>query len=78
MTTHDVHGHEYAKLSQIKPGIIVQVDNGFTCIGHWQKRIVEQDEDGRLWIKCKSGHHYLDGQADDGEHLIGIYKVEGA
>jgi hypothetical protein len=73
----DVNGRAYAKLSSLKAGDIVQVDGDFTCIGKWQERPVEHDGEREgpqgLYIKCRSGRHYLDGQADDGDTLIGVY-----
>jgi hypothetical protein len=72
----DVHGREYAKLSELKPGDRLEIDGGFPCIHRGRKRTVRRDEGG-LFVGCLSGQHYLDGQADDGEHLVGMYPVRG-
>lgn len=77
----DIHGRVYAKLSELKPGMIVSVDNGFDCMKGGDKFIVEAATDGSLFIKCGSeGGHTLDGQLadeNDNDHdpdeLIGIY-----
>lgn len=74
----DNHGRPYARLSTLKAGDKVQVDDGFTCIVKWGHRLVRQDStrpgiDG-LFIDCRSGRHYLDGQLDDdSDFLIGVY-----
>lgn len=72
MAIKDKKGRAYAKLSQLKAGQMVWVDGGFTCLPPWTKREVKQDADG-LYIDCSEGTHHLAGQADDGEHCIGIY-----
>lgn len=70
--THDVHGNAYAKLSELKEGDFVLIDGGFSCLSQGKAQ-VRADDSGRLFIPCSSGNHYLDGQADDGEHCVGIY-----
>ena len=35
---------------------------------------VYQADDG-LYLLCARGRHYLSGQADDGEHCVGVYKA---
>lgn len=70
----DVHGHEYAKLSQLKAGDFVVVDDGFDCMSAWQAFGVLEDEGG-LYLPCADGGHYLDGQLDtDNDTLVGIYR----
>lgn len=72
MTRADTNGRHYAKLSEVKAGDAVELDAGFTCMkaGKYE---VHADEAGSLYVICADGHHYIDGQADDGEHLIGVY-----
>lgn len=80
--TCDTYGRPWAKLSGLREGDRIELDDGFTC---HDAGIVElkRDDDG-LYFECagpedepdsvdKPCHHYLDGQADDGEHLVGIY-----
>lgn len=87
MSTHDKQGRPWAKLSEVKPGDILIADGGFTCIPEGARLTVREDSDG-LYVPCAgddadSGHpiiggqHYLEGQADDGEHLVGFYKADG-
>lgn len=79
MPTSDKTGRHYAKLNDLKPGDRVQVDDGFTCIPLWSEKEVRADQSGDLWIKCRRGQHYLDGQLDyngDTDALVGIYKLE--
>lgn len=71
--SHDANGREYLKLSEAKMGMKVELDNGFTCASG----VVELDDDFLgIHFKCDQGFHYIDGQCDDGEHCVGIYKVE--
>ena len=71
MATHDNFGRAYAKLSELKQGDWIDLDSGFSCT-EARHTIVLYDHDG-LYYRCKHGRHYLIGQADDGEHCIGIY-----
>lgn len=72
MSTCDNDGRPYAKLSLTKPGDMLIADAGFECILAWKSLEVKADLQG-LYVDCAEGKHYLDGQADDGEHLIGLY-----
>ncbi len=73
MSTKDKYGREYAKLSALKDGDFIKIDSGFTCAPA-SVRSVRQDERG-LYFKCSDGNHYLAGQADDGEHCVGIVHI---
>ena len=93
MPATDASGRPYAKLSELQPGDKVQVDDGFTCIKAGAKRTVWYKGDG-LCIRCGGSadddedstadkpqvhSHYLVGQlSDDGDSLIGIYKLGAA
>jgi len=70
MTT-DRSGRPWAKLSQLRAGEQVLLDKGFTCNCGGLTTIYE-DTKG-LYFNCDDGHHYLSGQADDGEHCVGVY-----
>lgn len=69
----DAKGLPYAKLSELRENEIVRLDEGFTCIGPGHVKLYK--EAGELAFKCSAGHHFIRGQADDGETCIGIYKV---
>jgi hypothetical protein len=77
MTTHDKAGRPYAKLSELKAGDVVELDGDFTCRAAGKARLFERD--GNLYFDCSEGGHNIRGQADDGEHCMGIYlaKVSG-
>ena len=61
-----------ARLSEIKANDAVEVC-GFDCMDG--KQIIQEDS-GRLYIACSMGRHYLEGQLDDdGDSLVGIFKV---
>lgn len=77
----DINGRPYAKLSELKPGSLVEVDDGFDCMKGADVLTV-QGEIGSLFISCLSeGGHTLDGQlagedndqGHDPDELIGIY-----
>ena len=70
--TTDTIGKPWAKLSELKPGDILIPDGGFTCMKEGARMKVVKDKDGSLFLPCNCGGHSLDGQADDGEHLVGL------
>lgn len=70
MHSHDNVGRAYAKLSELRAGSNVIVDDSFTCMKPWSKHVVRADKS----IDCDCGRHGLDGQLqDDGDTLIGVY-----
>ena len=74
MNTTDRQGRPWAKLSELKVGDIVELDGGFTC-QEAGVATVHSDEDEKLYFICGDGRHYLSGQADDGEHCVGVYRT---
>lgn len=75
MTTHNTAGVEYAKITDLRAGDKVNVDDGFICRkGGWAtvRRAKNRRGPAALYIPCRHGGHYLDGQCDDGDHCIGI------
>lgn len=89
MATHDICGREYARLSQIRAGDMIEIDAGFTC-REAGPALVLADKDGRLCFACSGGdapsrifrradRHMIDGQVgDDDDHLVGIYSPDPA
>lgn len=75
MSTHDKQGFPWAKLSELKPGDKVRVDAGFDCMGPNTVKVVHSNIRQGLWIGCQHGEHFLEPQADDGEHCVGLYHV---
>ena len=69
--THDTDGRAYLKLSEAREGLI-ELDAGFTCRVA-SRAILYRDERGKFYFNCAEGSHFLDGQANDGEHCIGVY-----
>lgn len=70
----DKNGREYAKLSQLQVGDEIELDAGFTCRGTGPT-FVRLDKHDQFYFLCNEGHHVLKGQADNGEDLIGVYKL---
>lgn len=73
--THDKNERPYAKLSQLKAGDKVELDTGFTCHEAGVVHLEQHQPEGPLFFKCADGWHNIEGQADDGEHCVGIYTV---
>jgi len=68
----DSNEREYAKLSQLKAGDYIEIDDGFDC--RKQNIVTIREAYGKLGFECSHGIHWLSGQlADDGDSLIGIY-----
>lgn len=63
------------KLADLKPGDRL---TGFTfwgCVPEHAVRIVCRDETG-LFVKCKTGQYYLDGQQDEpGGDLVNVERA---
>lgn len=64
---------KFAKLSELRVGDQVDLDGGFDCMSG--RKVVYGDAKG-LYLLCKDGRHYLDGQTDKDGDVIGITKVE--
>lgn len=68
----DKQNRPYAKLSELKAGDHVELDNGFDC--HVMGvATIHADDRGDLYFACHYGKHYIADQADGGGTLIGIY-----
>lgn len=74
--TTDTDGRPYAKLSELKVADVLIADGGFTCLKEGARRTVKRRVVTReLYIDCADHGHVLAGQADDGEHLVGLYRA---
>ncbi|HKK38413.1 MAG TPA: hypothetical protein VJ949_03300 [Cryomorphaceae bacterium] len=61
----------WLKYEDLKNGMNVHADGGFTCMHEGTKRVYS-DEDG-FYLKCDDGKHYLDGQiVGDNDEMVGI------
>jgi len=69
--THDINGREWAKLSELRAGDTVELDGGFDC--HTAGVTILHEDSQGLFFGCGEGTHRIDGQADNGEHCVGIY-----
>ncbi len=85
----DKQGRPYARLSTLKPGDKIIVDDGFAhtkcAMAAWSQHPVKQMPAGKqqypgdrmLYISCSQGRHMLDGQLmSDNDSLVGIYRLE--
>lgn len=75
----DKNGRPYALLEELRDGQRIELDDGFECLNHEADRpttrTVLADDAGRLFFTCRCGRHYLDGQLEGGDSLIGVYCV---
>lgn len=53
------------KVTEVKVGDVLVVDDVFTCIPAWTKVVIYKDEFDNLYFPCDQERHYLDGQIDD-------------
>jgi hypothetical protein len=77
MSTHDINGREYAKLSELKVGDKLEIEYGFICMDKGEIKEVKENKDKELIVECRNpGDHWLAGQTNyENTHLIGMYKV---
>ena len=66
------------KLTDLRPGDIVQGFESWCCVPHFAKRTVQKAKDGTLFLRCSDGTHLLDGQEDDNGILVGMSKARNA
>lgn len=70
----DANGRLYAREGELKVDDKVQVDGDFTCVPVDLVRHVFEDPGG-LFILCRHGQHYLDGQLNEEGAYVGIYPM---
>jgi hypothetical protein len=68
----DTSGRPYAELSKLRAGDLVELDDGFDCAPPG-KVMLHFGKGRRLYFICSHGQHFVDGQADDGVHCVGMY-----
>lgn len=78
----DVYGRPWAHTDELKPGHMIELDDGFTCVAKKRspkyKRYHRVHRDGGgLYFECKEGKHYLAGQLGEHGELIGVYPALG-
>jgi hypothetical protein len=61
----------WISFEQVKEGQTIVADGGFTCMEAGPK-LVEAGDHG-LFVRCQCGQHYLDGQIDDGDEVVGFH-----
>lgn len=71
----------WAKIDEVKAGVTLIADGGFTCLKKGQRCLVHNDEavagqhqwpGSGLYVECQDGQHFLDGQLDGGDEYIGL------
>jgi hypothetical protein len=68
------------RLTDLKPGDVVIADASIACVAcvapgpKW----VAADPEGSLFIPCRQGRHYLDGQQGQHGRLIGLRFADAA
>lgn len=74
-TDHDTAGRAWLKLADAEAGQEVELDSGFTCHPAGRVKIEGSASRKGLWFECSNGKHFIDSQADDGIHCVGIYPI---
>ncbi len=64
-----------ATTTNVRQGIRLIADDGFICLTAGAICEVQCDEADALYVACRLGRHYLDGQLDDGDVYIGFRLV---
>jgi hypothetical protein len=64
---------QYAKLDELKEGDKIELDAGFTCHTAGIVTVCRDENSGELYFACDQGRHYLVGQVDNDDRLIGIH-----
>lgn len=72
--THNTAGQPYLKLQDLKVGMMMHVDGGFSCMPEGDC-MVEATQDGELFVPCSSGSHLLEGQCEEDGTMVGITAV---
>lgn len=62
------------KLSEIRVGDLLKVDDGFSCVPPNSLVTVYRCKRG-LYFECTEGRHYLDGQTNENGNLVGLEKT---
>lgn len=82
MAKADLDGRAYAHRRDLRPGLLVELDNGFPCM-HAGRQVVERDDVGHF-VRCSGGDtrrkptqkHHLEPQGDGNRgYLTGVYLV---
>jgi hypothetical protein len=59
----------FAPASSVKEGTILVPDGRFTCMKANVEKRVNISETEQLYVECRCGRHYLDGQFENGVYL---------
>lgn len=79
MPLTDKHGRKWAFAKDVKVGDMLECDPGFTCMACGAKRCVKREGTrggfSTLYIDCRDGKHFLEGQIGEDGELVGLYKA---
>lgn len=74
MSDRDKNGIPYLDITRVNEKTVIEDDGEIPCLNPKSRHVVFFDN-GRPYVFCKDGKHFLDGQADDGVHCVGFYEV---
>ncbi len=60
------------RLEDVRVGTVLVADGSFTCLPPRARRIVQIDDKAGPFIECADGKHFLDGQTDGADKLVGL------
>ena len=52
-------------IDAVKVGDLLRADGGFTCLNDGELCLVHEGPSGGLYVECRSGQHFLDGQINE-------------
>ena len=65
--------HVYVKVADVKMGdTLVVTGDEYDCIHDGEEKEVKQDWNGRLFVDCDEGQHFLDKGTDIHDYVIGL------
>lgn len=65
-----------ATLAEVSAGKRLIADGGFTCLIEGEVCEVHEDPARGLYVGCSEGRHYLDGQLNEDDQVVGFSIVE--
>lgn len=68
----------FANIKDVTAGTKLVCDGGFTCIAAGSTLEVQASDTGNLYVPCRHGRHYLDGQTDDDGVIVGLSLAENS
>lgn len=76
MAALDSSGRMYATHAKVRAGDWLEADGDFTCLNSGDVVQVRESGAGDLFVPCREGRHFLDGQEDSEGNYVGLYPAD--